>query len=73
MLLGLQVVDQQTGAIPGFGKMFLREVVGRFLSGLFLGLGYLWALFDKNGQGFHDKLAGTVVVKKTADVPVMVA
>ena len=32
-LLGLQVVDQQTGAIPGFGKMFLREIVGRFVSG----------------------------------------
>ena len=62
-LLGLQVVNHQTGEIPGFGKMFLREVVGRFLSGLFLGLGYLWALFDKNAQAWHDKLAGTVVIK----------
>lgn len=63
-LLGLQVVDHQTGAIPGFGKMFLREIVGRVLSGLFLGLGYFWALFDKNGQAWHDKLAGTVVIKR---------
>jgi uncharacterized RDD family membrane protein YckC len=64
-LLGLQVLNQQTGAIPGFGTMFLREIVGRFLSGLFLGLGYFWALWDKNAQAWHDKLAGTVVVKTT--------
>ena len=64
-LLGLQVVDHQTGGYPGFGKMFLREFVGRILSGLFLGLGYFWALFDRNGQAWHDKLAGTVVVKST--------
>jgi len=64
-LLGLQVVDQQTGAIPGFGKMFLREIVGRFVSGLFFGLGYFWAIFDKNAQAWHDKIAGTVVLKVT--------
>lgn len=63
-LLGLQVVEQNTGRVPGFGKMFLREIVGRILSGLFLGLGYFWALFDKNGQAWHDKLAGTVVLKR---------
>ena len=25
-------------------------------------LGYLWILFDNRRQGFHDKLAGTIVV-----------
>jgi len=62
-LLKLQVVNSQTGETPGFGKMFIREIIGRILSGAFLGLGYLWALFDKNAQAWHDKLAGTVVVK----------
>jgi uncharacterized RDD family membrane protein YckC len=62
-LLGLRVINSQTGQIPGFGKMFLREIVGRIVSGLFLGLGYFWAIFDKNGQAWHDKLAGTFVVK----------
>ncbi len=64
LLLGLQVVNHQSGDIPGFGKMFVREIVGRFLSGLFLGIGYIWALFDNNSQAWHDKLAGTVVIKK---------
>lgn len=63
LLLGLQVVHHQTGEIPGFGKMFLREIVGRFISGLFFGVGYFWAIFDKNGQAWHDKIAGTVVLK----------
>jgi len=62
-LLGLQVVDHQTGTIPGFGKMFVREIVGRFISGLFFGLGYFWAIFDKNSQAWHDKIAGTVVLR----------
>ena len=63
LLLGLQVLDAQTGRLPGFGKMFVREIIGRFISGLFFGIGYFWAIFDKNGQAWHDKIAGTVVVK----------
>ncbi|MDP1858699.1 MAG: RDD family protein [Gemmatimonadaceae bacterium] len=62
-VMGLQVVRTQTGDIPGFGVMFVREVVGRFVSGVFLGLGYLWAVFDMNGQAWHDKIASTVVVR----------
>lgn len=62
-LLGLQVVRTQSGGIPGFGVMFVREVVGRFVSGVFLGLGYIWAIFDKNSQAWHDKIASTVVVR----------
>jgi uncharacterized RDD family membrane protein YckC len=62
-LMGLQVVDHQTGTVPGFGKMFVREIVGRAISGLFGGLGYFWAIFDKNSQAWHDKIAGTVVLK----------
>ena len=68
-ILGLQVVKQQTGEIPGFATMFVREVVGRIVSGLFLGLGYFWAIFDKNSQAWHDKIAGTVVVKLSQKKP----
>jgi len=63
-LLGLQVVNAQTGQVPGFAKMFVREIVGRFVSALFFGLGYFWAIFDKNAQAWHDKMAGTVVLKR---------
>lgn len=63
LLLGLQVVDHRNGEIPGFARMFVREGFGKIISGLFLGLGYFWAIFDRNHQAWHDKIAGTVVLK----------
>ncbi len=65
--LGEQVVNKEDGGLPGLSRMFLREIVGKFVSGLFLGLGFFWAIFDKDAQAWHDKIAGTVVVKKGAN------
>lgn len=61
-VLGEQVVTSQ-GANMGFWRMVFREVIGKFISGLFFGLGYFWAIWDKNSQAWHDKIAGTVVVR----------
>jgi uncharacterized RDD family membrane protein YckC len=41
--------------------------IGYFLSALPLYLGFLWALWDRRHQGFHDKLAGTTVVRVEDD------
>jgi uncharacterized RDD family membrane protein YckC len=41
----------------------LRNIVGYLLSFLFFGLGIVWVLWDRRRQGWHDKLAKTVVVK----------
>jgi uncharacterized RDD family membrane protein YckC len=40
-----------------------------FLSTIPLGLGLIWVAFDKRKQGWHDKLAGTVVIKKANSSP----
>ena len=64
MALGIQVVDRQ-GNIPGIGAMLLREVVGKVLSGIALGLGYLWVAWDREKRGWHDHMAGTYVVRKS--------
>jgi len=69
-ILGEQVVNKQDGGFPGLGKMFVRELPGKFISGVFLGIGYFWAIFDPDGQAWHDKIAGTVVVKKGANAAV---
>src|SRR6266404_9844869 len=66
-LLGEQVVTKEDGGFPGLSRMFLREIVGKFVSGLFLGVGFFCAIFDKDAQAWHDKIAGTVVVKKDAN------
>jgi len=40
----------------------LRHLIGYPLSTVFLFLGFLWMLWDPRQQGWHDKLARTVVV-----------
>ncbi len=61
MILGMRVID--TGGKPaGFWRMALREVIGKFVSGIVIYLGYFWIIWDKDQQGWHDKIAGTFVV-----------
>ena len=59
---GITVVDADTGqpisAARAFG-WYLAHVFSQF----FCYLGYLWMLWDKRKQTWHDKIAGTVVVK----------
>ena len=40
------------------------RAIGYNVSSIFCGLGYIWAIFDKNNQTWHDKLARTYVVNK---------
>jgi uncharacterized RDD family membrane protein YckC len=60
-LLNIRVIDFATGGPIGHGRAFLRWV-GRILSGIPLALGYLWMLWDKEKQTWHDKIANCVVV-----------
>ena len=64
MAIGARIVDAVTGEKPT-----TRQLVGRFfayfVSTLGLLLGYVWVAFDPRKQGWHDKLAGTVVVRRT--------
>ncbi len=64
MATKLKVVDAVSGE-----KIRLGQAIGRYLSyipaGLPLGLGFIWIGVDKKKQGWHDKLAGTVVIRDT--------
>jgi len=44
--------------------------LGTFVSGLALGLGYLWMIWDGRKQTWHDKMAGSVVrrVKRRGEI-----
>jgi uncharacterized RDD family membrane protein YckC len=61
MLLSLRIVDART-----LGKLSLQQCLVRSLAYLVsilpLGLGFVWIARDARKQGWHDKLAGTVVV-----------
>lgn len=61
MIFGLKVV-QTTEEKMTPGIAFLRWV-GYIVSGLFLYLGFIWIAFDGKKQGWHDKIAGTIVIQ----------
>ncbi len=60
--LNLRVVTTEYDSLT-FGKAFLREVIGKFISTVMLFIGFLWVAWDEKKQAVHDKLAGTYVVK----------
>jgi uncharacterized RDD family membrane protein YckC len=62
MAIGARVVDAETGATLSIGQAIGRYV-GYLVSTIPLGLGLLWVAFDRRKQGWHDKLARTVVVR----------
>lgn len=59
-LLGLRVVSLD-GRKLGYGKAILR-LLGYFVSGVPLYIGFLWIIFDDRRQAWHDKIAGTCVI-----------
>ena len=62
MLLSLRIVDARTG-----GKMSVGQEIGRYFayipSIVVFFLGFFWIGWDSRKQGWHDKLAGTLVVR----------
>lgn len=62
MVLKLIIVDAKTGNKASL-KQYIIRYVGYLISLIPLGLGYLWIIWDPKKQGWHDKLAGTVVIK----------
>lgn len=43
--------------------VILRETIGKLISTIPFGLGFLWVAWDAKKQGWHDKIADTLVVK----------
>ncbi|MCB1663896.1 MAG: RDD family protein [Pseudomonadales bacterium] len=62
MLFKLIIIDEKTGGKPSVGQLIGRYL-GYYVSMLPLMLGIIWVGIDQRKQGWHDKLAGTLVVK----------
>ncbi|MBI5040765.1 MAG: RDD family protein [Gammaproteobacteria bacterium] len=62
LLLGCRIVDARSGGRPQVWQVLVR-LLGYALSALPLGLGFLWIIWDRRHQGWHDKLARTLVVE----------
>jgi uncharacterized RDD family membrane protein YckC len=62
MAIRAKIVDAKTGRHPSKGQLIGRYFA-YYISMLPLFLGFLWIAWDPRKQGWHDKLAGTVVVR----------
>jgi uncharacterized RDD family membrane protein YckC len=62
LVLGLRIVDAESGGPASVGNLVVRYV-GFLIALMPLGLGCLWALWDPRRQGWHDKMARTLVVR----------
>jgi uncharacterized RDD family membrane protein YckC len=56
-----RIVDARTGQPASTGRLVARYF-GYFISSLPLFLGFAWIAIDRRKQGWHDKIAGTLVV-----------
>ncbi|HEY4305089.1 MAG TPA: RDD family protein [Gemmatimonadaceae bacterium] len=61
-MVGIYVIDR-SGDTATFLRMVVREFIGKMLSFLVFGLGFVWILVDDENQGWHDKLVDTYVVE----------
>ena len=60
-VMGIKVI-RVDGSNVTFATGLIR-MVSYLVSAFTLFLGFIWILFDCKKQGFHDKIAGTIVVK----------
>ena len=63
LALAIKIVDAKTGAPPSTGRLVVRFLC-YFLSAVPLYLGFIWIAVDRRKQGWHDKIAGTVVIQE---------
>jgi uncharacterized RDD family membrane protein YckC len=61
MAVGAKIVDAKTGERPSTARLVLRYVA-YLVSALPLFLGFLWIGISRRKQGFHDKIARTMVI-----------
>lgn len=68
MVVAARVVDAETGNTLTVGQSIGRYLA-YFVAMLPLFLGIIWVAFDPRKQGWHDKLAGTVVIRPKSRGP----
>jgi len=63
LAIGAVIVDARTGGKPTTTQ-FLIRYLGYIVACIPLMLGLFWVAIDPRKQGWHDKMAGTVVVRR---------
>jgi uncharacterized RDD family membrane protein YckC len=63
--LGIQIRRVSDGSRMGFWRSAMR-FAGYLVSGWLFYLGFIWVGIDGRKQGWHDKIAGTVAIRRIA-------
>jgi uncharacterized RDD family membrane protein YckC len=61
-VMGLRLINEQTGLPIGAMQSFLRELLGGIVNQIFY-LSYLWMLWDDNKQTLADKAVHSTVIE----------
>jgi len=61
-IFNIKVIRKDSSPV-GFFRAGLRGTFGYWISGLILGIGYIWAAFDTDRQAWHDKIFDTLVIE----------
>jgi uncharacterized RDD family membrane protein YckC len=69
MAMSAQIVDADSGERLTPGQSVIRYL-GYIVSAIPFGVGFLWVAFDRKKQGWHDKMANSVVVRPSGKEPV---
>ena len=62
MAISAKIVDATTLGKPSTGQLVIRYL-GYYVSFIAFCLGFIWVGFDARKQGWHDKMAGTLVIR----------
>lgn len=65
-MLGIRVIDFNTGGPIGYPRALGRNLFRSFISAWVCYLGFLWMLWDREKQTWHDKVCSCVVVPTDA-------
>ena len=68
MAVSAKIVDATTGQ-PASSAQLIGRYLAYFVAMLPLFIGIIWVAFDKRKQGWHDKLAGTFIIKNKNSGP----
>ena len=61
LALGVRIVDARDGSAPSTARLVVR-LLAYLVSALPMYLGFLWIAVDRRKQGWHDKIARTIVI-----------
>jgi uncharacterized RDD family membrane protein YckC len=69
VVCGLKIVRLDDSDVDW--KVALVRCLGSFLSLVVAGLGFIWVAFDDESQSWHDKIAGTTIVRVPKGTPLI--